>query len=254
MQCKICGREATIWDSCKVLGLHQVSYYRCKGCGFIQTEEPYWLDEAYSSAIADTDIGLVGRNVSLAILTGAILKFCLPNSRIHLDYGGGTGLFVRLMRDAGFDFEWYDRYCDNFFAKNFVKKRAHYDVVTAFELLEHLPHPLEDLAELMALGDNVICSTSLVPSPVPKVADWWYYAPETGQHIAFYTEAAMKKIAAHFGRYYVHCSDLHIFSCMPIPMWKLKICMRFPRLIGRLKHRESLLAKDYEALTGKKLS
>ena len=36
-----------------------------------------------------------------------------------VDYGGGYGLLVRLMRNSGFDFYRYDPYCANFFAKGF---------------------------------------------------------------------------------------------------------------------------------------
>ena len=36
-----------------VLRKHDIAYHRRDECDFIQTEEPYWLDEAYSSAISD---------------------------------------------------------------------------------------------------------------------------------------------------------------------------------------------------------
>jgi hypothetical protein len=36
-----------------------------------------------------------------------------------IDYGGGYGLFVRLMRDAGFDYYWFDKFCDNVLSKGF---------------------------------------------------------------------------------------------------------------------------------------
>jgi len=32
---------------------------------------------------------------------------------IFLDYAAGYGLFVRLMRDAGYNFRWSDLYCQN---------------------------------------------------------------------------------------------------------------------------------------------
>ena len=66
------------------------------------------------------------------------------------------------MRDTGFAFEWYDKYCQNIFAKQFARSQTHYDVVTAFELLEHLPNPYADLDTIMELGDTIICSTSLL--------------------------------------------------------------------------------------------
>lgn len=134
----------------------------------MQTEEPYWLNEAYSDPIADADIGLVARNVGLCRLVAAICSMCLPACHSALDFGGGYGMFVRLMSDAGFDLEWYDRYYENFFAKHFEKKRGHYDLVTVFELFEHLPHPVEEIEELIELGEHLLFTTAVLPSPTRR--------------------------------------------------------------------------------------
>jgi len=85
MKCKICQRETEVFDRAKILSAYSVTYFRCKNCGFVQTEEPYWLDEAYSSAIADLDIGLVARNLYLSNAIGAILKLCFSDAKEFLD-------------------------------------------------------------------------------------------------------------------------------------------------------------------------
>lgn len=89
MNCKICGRESEYFDSALVLKRYDVKYYRCPSCGFIQTEEPYWLEESYSRAIADADLGLLGRNFMLSRKVSAIIKACLPKASNFADWGGG---------------------------------------------------------------------------------------------------------------------------------------------------------------------
>jgi Zn ribbon nucleic-acid-binding protein len=45
--CKICNGDMTLHDTAQILNKYTVEYYHCLRCGFIQTEEPYWLDEVY---------------------------------------------------------------------------------------------------------------------------------------------------------------------------------------------------------------
>ena len=56
----------TLAFSAEVLQQHQVSFFHCPACGFLQSEEPYWLEAAYSDAIAVADTGLVMRNLDIA--------------------------------------------------------------------------------------------------------------------------------------------------------------------------------------------
>jgi hypothetical protein len=56
--CPICSGERREVFQAVLLKKYQVRYFFCGSCGLLQTEEPFWLDEAYSSAIADADTGM----------------------------------------------------------------------------------------------------------------------------------------------------------------------------------------------------
>jgi hypothetical protein len=49
--CKICNKANDSIFTLKILNKYEIKYYHCSCCGFLQTEEPYWLDEAYSESI-----------------------------------------------------------------------------------------------------------------------------------------------------------------------------------------------------------
>ncbi len=100
----ITGGETSFAFGGTVLNKYKVNYFRCVETGFIQTENPYWLTEAYSSAISVLDVGYVKRNIDFARLVEKIISEQLSNFTCGLDYGGGYGMFVRLMRDRGYSF------------------------------------------------------------------------------------------------------------------------------------------------------
>ncbi|NLK46698.1 MAG: class I SAM-dependent methyltransferase, partial [Treponema sp.] len=249
--CKICNSENVLFDSAKILNKYEIQYYKCPNCGFIQTEEPYWLDEAYSSAITSSDIGLINRNIEFSQKLNTLLKIAFPNKQSFLDYGGGYGIFVRLMRDNGYDFEWYDEYCENLFAKGHEKTKQHYDILTTFEMFEHIANPMELIEKLVSLSDSIIFSTVLLPENTPKVKDWWYFCTDYGQHISFYTKKALEFIAKKYSLNYFFCLGFHIFTKEVINIRRIEFLMKHKKLINYFYHnRVSLLTSDYEKITG----
>lgn len=253
MDCHICGTNAPLWEKATILKKYEVSYYRCPHCGFVQTEKPYWPEEAYSETIDAEDIGLLRRNIDNAAVVSRLVQVFFPRAETFLDVGGGYGVFVRLMRDRGFDFQWDDKYTRNLFARGFEKNRERYDIVTAFELFEHYDEPMEEIKNLAALGDAIIFSTLLLPEPAPKPDEWWYYSISTGQHISFYTKRSLEHCAQAIGRYYTGSTGIHVFSKRPISSWQFWLAVsRIGWILGRAQ-RESLLPKDYARLTGEKI-
>src|SRR5258708_4210225 len=118
--CRLCGSAARFVFQQTVLNRWDANYYRCTNCDLIQTNKPGWIKAAYASAIAAMDTGAIERTRLTAELTTAVawILGIKPDSPC-LDYGGGNGVFTRMMRDRGFNFWIYDRYAENIFARGF---------------------------------------------------------------------------------------------------------------------------------------
>ena len=59
-QCPVCDSELRTAFSARVLQKYEVAYRHCDQCGFVGTEKPYWLNEAYSDAIVVEEIRRAG--------------------------------------------------------------------------------------------------------------------------------------------------------------------------------------------------
>jgi hypothetical protein len=106
---------------------------------------------------------------------------------------------VRIMRDFGFDFYWYDPFAENIFAKGFeYNKQDNILLITAFECFEHFANPLEEIEKMLKISENIIFSTRVFQGIPPKPDDWWYYSLDSGQHISFYSTKTLKHLADKF--------------------------------------------------------
>jgi hypothetical protein len=72
--CYICKKKTQVFSEAKILNKYNIVYYLCSCCGFLFTENPYWLNEAYSEAINLTDTGLVKRNIGTSKLTKLVIQ------------------------------------------------------------------------------------------------------------------------------------------------------------------------------------
>ena len=216
VECRICGADCQYRFSRRVLSKYSCSYFYCVECGFLQTEEPYWLDEAYKSAIANADTGLVYRNVALSKALSTLLFFTCSREGKYLDVAGGYGMFTRLMRDIGFDYYWSDIYCQNLLARCFeaATTKPPFTAVTAFEVLEHVPRPLEFIKATLRLGETrtIIFSTELFEGTPPEPESWWYYTFKTGQHVSFYQRRTLNIIGEKLGLNCYSNGSLHMLT------------------------------------------
>lgn len=251
MDCKICNFMMNPIFEKKVLQKYNSKYYRCGNCDFVQTDKPIWLEEAYQSVIGLLDIGLLNRNINLAKQTKNIIDNYFPEANIYLDYAGGYGVFVRLMRDAGYNFYRQDDYCDNIFTPYFdisnisIQK---FDIVTGFEVLEHFNDPINEIEKVLSHADTAIFSTEIGSLSNTEFENWWYLTVETGQHIAFYSKKSMQLIADKFNKnYYCRSGNIHIFTNKQLTNFKEKAPKSIvQKLFSKKVKKESLTPKDFQ--------
>lgn len=219
--CPICAAATDSLGPQRFLGKYTSEYRRCSACGFIHVPNPHWLPEAYSSAITALDTGIVMRNLWLADASCALLGTSLRRVERILDYGGGSGLYTRLMRDRGYDAYWWDGYCDNLLAIGFgADLTAQYDLVTAFEFVEHLPDPFSEMQHMRARAPRMLLSTELIPEDLTDLRQWPYLAPEAGQHISFFSLRSLQITAERLQlKLSSNGRNLHLLAPETVPTW-----------------------------------
>jgi hypothetical protein len=226
MKCKICTAQAKKVFMARVINKYDVEYFRCDKCEYLFTENPHWLGEAYERAINISDTGIISRNQHFTKLLSSIIFFLFDKNGKFVDYAGGYGLFTRMMRDVGFDYYWHDPYCENLFSNGFeinIKNKNHFELITAFEVFEHLVDPVDEIKKMMQLSNTIIFSTEILPKPVPKPDDWWYYAFEHGQHISFYSLRTLNFLADIFDLNLYSSDNVFIMTKTSLSATKLKL-------------------------------
>jgi hypothetical protein len=210
--CRLCGSDSLYRFSKMFLQKYEVKFYHCQNCLSLESELPYWLDEAYSEERRIPDIGMATRTMQLKRMTylaSKILRFSDVDK--VLDWGGGNGLLVRMMRDDGIDAYLYDLYAKNFYAIGFeYDEGCRYSVITSFETWEHFVNPAEEIEVFFESNPTyIIISTGLYES---QKSDWSYLTPWSGRHIFFYSLKARQMIAQKFGYYLLNMGSFSIFS------------------------------------------
>ena len=255
--CPVCQRaDRELVFRQRLLGRHDVGYHLCAGCGLLQTDTPHWLDEAYSNAIADTDTGLLQRNLEHAKLLNWLLQAAFDANGRFVDIAGGYGVLTRLLRDRGFDAYRSDKYCENLFAQGHEPTDGlQAEALFAFEVLEHVTDPVAFLeAEFTRYGCRSTVFSTLTFNGSAPAPGWWYYSLESGQHVSFYQPRTLEQVASRLGCEYTRIHDgLHVFMAKPLAP-ALRRALRSKRLrrfyeswYWSRRKRPSLTWADHEA-------
>ena len=203
--CPIDGEKMTPIFQCEILNKYSIQYYSCPKCFFLQTESPFWLDEAYEKAIVDIDTGIMERNIHNSLRVSACLYLLgCKKEEVIVDLAGGYGLLTRMLRDIGFNCWWSDKYCTNIVAKGFnITPNKKVKILCALEVLEHLENPITFLKNAIVEhnAEGIVFSTEefkTIPNP-----DWPYYSRDSGQHISFYSTSSLQMIAKTLNWHYI---------------------------------------------------
>lgn len=226
-KCRLCaGPTKYLWRRL-ILRKYDVAYFQCETCGSLQTEAPYWLDEAYSYNGTASDTGACQRSLEGSLAMSAILELLefRPDSAC-LDYGAGMGLYARLMRDRGWNYLAYDKYALPYYMDKFRAEPTDrkWEMISAFEVFEHLPRPGDTLRLILeAAKDYVFFATELWNVRWGAQAQSWHYlSTDDGQHVFFYTHEALEMIAQMHG-YEFH--NLGFVMCFARPDAREKISL-----------------------------
>jgi 2-polyprenyl-6-hydroxyphenyl methylase/3-demethylubiquinone-9 3-methyltransferase len=182
---------------------YPVYYRRCTSCGFTFTKDfDLWSHADFQEHIYNGQYIVVDPDFAEARPTGnaRVLADSFQASRESmdiLDYGGGSGLTAHLLRKQGFSATTYDPFSD---FNELPAKR--FDLISCFEVMEHVPSPKETVATMVSLlqeSGAILFSTLLQPKEFDTIGlNWWYAGPRNG-HVSLYSGLSLALLFEPYG-------------------------------------------------------
>lgn len=203
-----------------------IDYFLCQQCGFCFAPEMYaWSFDDFGKFIYNQDYELVDpeykqvRPENNAQLIDQMFARSKAGLR-HLDYGGGSGLLSRVLRGKGWDSTTYDPFVN---ADVQVTDLGSYDLVTAFEVFEHVTDIeglLKNLRTLCKPDGLVLFSTLLSDGEIApgKKISWWYAAPRNG-HISLFSARSLQVCMQRSGLQLASFSRTLHMAYRQLPAW-----------------------------------
>jgi 2-polyprenyl-3-methyl-5-hydroxy-6-metoxy-1,4-benzoquinol methylase len=244
-----------------LLGGRHGRHVKCRNCGLIYVnpiEKASKINEDYSQR-RSVDVAIIRRSRLRATKSQvALIKEYKSGTKL-LDIGCGEGLFLFNASKAGYITKGIElsqdaaEYAKKEFgldveAKPFEELRLpenYFDVVTLWQVLEHLPYPfnvLKEVHRILKPGGLVVASTPDIEGIPAKILRkrWWNIRK---LHLNQFTTETLMDILQNAG--FKNMSSVCYLECISLPMLLVPIlkCLRMYERLGDLLYPESILGK-----------
>jgi len=215
-ECTVCGGSRTI----RLFVKGGVPYWRCRACQFRFATPP--TNPNLSNDLADFEPSYLQYldadptdEVNFADTRRWIEQFTPLAGKTVLDIGAGGGKWVRWLRRQGIEAygvepsdALFTRFLrdDSAFAHGTLSddlalSQRTFDVLTAFDVLEHVERPVEFLQQAAARlnpGGALFLSTPDVGSPVARAlgSKWHFYC---AYHLSYFDQQTLARLASQLG-------------------------------------------------------
>lgn len=209
-ECTVCKNETYIWGcvdfnkSCEEMNGKYLDYsgvpiyyLKCHNCNHIfSTDFDDWDKEdfkenIYNDGYLDVDPEYEGAR-SLRDVEWFSKSINYNKSLEILDYGAGPAIFGKELNKQGYKVESWDPLWDT--APSWSKDKK-FDLITAFEVLEHSPTPHDTFKDIhqWLKPDGKILVTTLSNDILQGKRDptYWYLAPRNG-HVCMYSNKSIE--------------------------------------------------------------
>ncbi|MES2770631.1 MAG: class I SAM-dependent methyltransferase [Pseudomonadota bacterium] len=223
------GLDARAGRSLEALSGQAVYYYRCVDCGFTFTRAfDHWSAQDFARLIYNEDYGrhdpdYLDGSRGLRTAADVIAQFGRYAGQLSvLDWGSGQGSFVAALRQHGF--AQVDAY-DPFVPSLKTRPEQRYEMVTCFEVIEHVLDPVALVADLAACraeqGAILISTLWCTQQTIDYGLEHWHYCVPRNGHISLMTPQALLRCAAAAGlTAHSFSAGAHVlFDPVAIPLW-----------------------------------
>jgi len=167
IKCVFCGtaelpaaESAQVRSDVREFGDETFTVWRCAKCGSLHSQEPIDYDRYYRHYWLKRQKYDFFAKATLRKRMNILKRAGLESGKTLLDYGCGSGHFVRYAREHGVHADGYDPYSEEFGDASVLDRR--YDFVTAQDVREHVDDPralVDDLKSCAAPGGCMAIGT-----------------------------------------------------------------------------------------------